>query len=103
MAGSRKVFQNGQHKSHSGEHVTPRFFVCATAGLALAALAPHARHSTAAAPEVQPNPNTARAGTLRNGVLTVALEAKEAAWQLNGPDRPPRSVAVFAEPGKPPL
>ena len=51
----------------------------------------------------QSNPNTERAGALRNGVLTVTLEAKPSLWHLNGPDRPPMTVAALAEPGKAPL
>ena len=54
-------------------------------------------------PAVQPNPNIERAGVLRHGVLTVALEAKLATWRINGPNRPAMSLAAFAEPGKPPL
>jgi FtsP/CotA-like multicopper oxidase with cupredoxin domain len=61
-----------------------------------------AGHGASPPPFVQPNSNTERAGVLRDGTLTVMLEAKEALWQLNGPDRPPMTVAVFAEPGKPP-
>lgn len=54
-------------------------------------------------PAVVANPNVERAGTLRGGILTVALEAKESAWRLNGPDRPPMTIAAFSEPGKSPL
>lgn len=54
-------------------------------------------------PAVQPNPNVQRAGVMRDGVLTVVLEAKPASWRINGPDRPAMSLAAFAEPGKPPL
>jgi Na+/H+-dicarboxylate symporter len=35
--------------------------------------------------------------------LTVALEAKESAWHLDGPDRPPMTIEAFSEPGQPPL
>jgi FtsP/CotA-like multicopper oxidase with cupredoxin domain len=52
---------------------------------------------------VRPNANTDRAGALHDGVLTVVLEAKESAWHLNGPDRPPMTIEAFSEPGKPPL
>jgi FtsP/CotA-like multicopper oxidase with cupredoxin domain len=51
---------------------------------------------------VRPNPNTARAGVLRDGVLTVTLEAKESLVHLAGPNRPPTTIEAFAEPGKPP-
>lgn len=50
----------------------------------------HARHlarlrrvSGRVLPVVQPNANTARAGVLHDGVLTVALEAKESTWRLD--------------------
>src|SRR5215472_12434992 len=54
-------------------------------------------------PTVQPNPNTHRAGRLHGDVLSVALEAKQASWQADGPARPPMTVAAFAEAGAPPL
>jgi len=54
-------------------------------------------------PVVQPNPNLERAGVLRAGVLTVRLEAREALWHLNGAGRPPMTIEVFSERGKPPL
>ena len=52
---------------------------------------------------VQANPNTARAGVLRDGVLTVTLEAKPSLWYLDGPQRPAMTIEAFSEPGKPPL
>ena len=54
-------------------------------------------------PTVQPNPNTHRAGVLHGAVLSLALEAKQARWQPDGPGRPAMTVAAFAEAGKPPL
>lgn len=54
-------------------------------------------------PVVQPNPNTARAGIVRGGVLEVALDAKEAAWPINGATRAPMTIDAFSEAGKPPL
>lgn len=54
-------------------------------------------------PLVRANANTERAGVLHDGVLTVALEAKESAWHLDGPDRPPTTIEAFSEPGQPPL
>ena len=54
-------------------------------------------------PVVQPNANTARAGTLRDGVLEVALDAREAAWGINGAGRSPMTIDAFSEAGKPPL
>jgi FtsP/CotA-like multicopper oxidase with cupredoxin domain len=55
-----------------------------------------------AAPQLVANPNTARAGVLRNGVLTLTLEATQSLWRFN-PARPPMLVAAFSEAGKPPL
>lgn len=52
---------------------------------------------------VEPNSNTARAGVVRNGTLTVALEAGESPWRLNGPARAPMTIAAFHEPGKAPM
>jgi len=54
-------------------------------------------------PVVQPNSNTARAGIVRDGVLEVALDAREAAWRINGAGRTPMTIDAFSEPGKPPL
>jgi len=66
--------------------------------LASAGTAPHR-----ALPLVRPNPNTSRAGVLRGGVLTVALEARQSTWRLNGPQRPPMTIAAFSEAGRAPL
>jgi manganese oxidase len=52
---------------------------------------------------LRPNPNTERAGVLKNGILTVALEAKESAWYLNGESRPTMTIEAFSEVGKAPL
>ena len=52
---------------------------------------------------VHPNSNVERAGVLRGGVLTVALEARKGPWQLDGPGRPAEMVEVFSEPGKAPV
>lgn len=57
----------------------------------------------ATAPMVQPNSNVARAGTLRDGVLSITLVAAESEFRINGPHRPPMTVAAFSEPGKAPL
>jgi FtsP/CotA-like multicopper oxidase with cupredoxin domain len=56
-----------------------------------------------ALPAVLPNSNVEHAGVLRDRVLTVTLEAKEASWWLNGSNRPPMTIAAFAEPGRAPL
>jgi FtsP/CotA-like multicopper oxidase with cupredoxin domain len=59
--------------------------------------------SAPAAPElVRPNSNAARAGLLRNGVLTVTLEAKPSLFAIYGPHRQPMVIEAFAEPGKAP-
>ena len=54
-------------------------------------------------PLVRPNPNTARAGVLRDGVLTVSLEARESSWRPDGPDQAPMTIEAFSELGKPSL
>jgi FtsP/CotA-like multicopper oxidase with cupredoxin domain len=51
---------------------------------------------------VRSNSNAQPAGTLRNGVLTVTLEAKRSLWRFAA-TRPPMTVEAFAERGKPPL
>jgi FtsP/CotA-like multicopper oxidase with cupredoxin domain len=56
-----------------------------------------------AVPALRPNPNLTRAGTMRDGILTVSLEARESAWHMDGPGRPSTTVAAFAETGKTPL
>jgi manganese oxidase len=56
-----------------------------------------------APPVVQPNRNVDRAGVLGEGVLTVALEAKQTRWWLDGPRHPAMTVAAFAEQGKKPM
>lgn len=58
--------------------------------------------TNAPAPAVQPNSNTARAGTLRDGVLTLDLEAKESLWRFSR-YRPPLAVEAFSEAGKAPV
>lgn len=74
------------------------------AGAALTLAAPgQPSPGRASASAVRPNDNTARAGVLKNGVLTVTLEATYARWHLNGPNRPPMTIEAFAEPGHAPL
>ena len=55
-----------------------------------------------ALPAVHPNRNVERAGVLRDGVLTVRLEAKESRLWIDGPSRPPTIVEAFSEAGKQP-
>jgi FtsP/CotA-like multicopper oxidase with cupredoxin domain len=52
---------------------------------------------------VRSNANTERAGVLLGGVLTVAFEAQESTWRLDGPDHPAMTIEAFSEQGKPPL
>ncbi len=56
-----------------------------------------------APPSVHPNPNTAPAGVLRNGVLSATLDAQEAAWTANGPSHRPSHIQAFSELGKAPV
>jgi FtsP/CotA-like multicopper oxidase with cupredoxin domain len=52
---------------------------------------------------IHPNDNRQSAGTLKDGVLTVALEVRSAGWQPEGREgRTLDSVAAFGEPGKAP-
>src|SRR5690242_12685267 len=54
------------------------------------------------APErVAPNDNRRTAGTLSNGVLTIALEARDGVWQPEGDNSRTLSIAAFGEEGKP--
>lgn len=76
-----------------------RLGLLAAAVLLASARTDHSR----ALPAVRPNPNTERAGTVRDGVLTVSLEARESNWRIDGPRRPPMTVAAFAEAGKAPV
>jgi len=48
------------------------------------------------------NDNRQAAGTLRDGVLTVRLEARVGEWHPDGDDAPGADVPAFAEAGKPP-
>ena len=53
-------------------------------------------------PAVRPNPNLEGAGVLHDGVLTVALEASQTLWWLNGANRSPMTIDAFSEPAKEP-
>ena len=46
------------------------------------------------------NDNRTPAGSLRNGVLTVRLEAREADWRPDGDEDPGLTIRAFAEAGK---
>ena len=50
---------------------------------------------------VMPNDNRAPAGTLRDGVLTLRIEARLASWHPDGDDAPGAIVPAFAEAGGP--
>ncbi len=53
-----------------------------------------------AADSIVPNDNRQAAGTLRNGVLTVAIEARTGVWRPEGDSGRALDVAAFAEAGK---
>lgn len=53
-------------------------------------------------PAAAHNDNTQLAGTLRDGTLTVRLEAVSARWYPEGPNAASRVVQVFAEEGRAP-
>ena len=72
----------------------------ALAGIVAAVLGTSPRR---ALPPALPNPNLDRAGHLEHGVLSVALEAKEAQWIAVGSHQRPLDIAAFSEPGKAPL
>jgi len=67
-----------------------------------AALTAASGSSRRALPDVRPNSNTTRAGVLRDGALTVTLEATESRFAVDGPGRPPAAIAAFAEAGQQP-
>ncbi len=55
-----------------------------------------------ALPVAAPNDNRTPAGTLREGVLTISLEATHATWYPDGDSLPGMPIEVFAESGKQP-
>src|SRR5688572_1072458 len=75
----------------------------AAAGVALVLFPLIARaHEVTHAPEprIVSNDNRRPAGTLRNGVLTVRIDARDGTWTPDGPKGHHYSVAAFAEAGK---
>ena len=63
--------------------------------------APTCGHLPVAPPNAAvPNDNRERAGTLRDGVLTVRLVARPSAWRPDGPNGCALSVNAFGEEGK---
>ena len=57
---------------------------------------------SALAERIAINDNRAAAGTLRDGVLTIRVEARLGNWRPDGDADPGITVAAFAEEGKPP-
>ena len=51
---------------------------------------------------VVPNDNRVAAGALRNGVLTLTLDAREGTWFPDGNDGPSLTLPMFAEAGRAP-
>jgi manganese oxidase len=77
-------------------------FIAFVAVLASASAVADCRHLPApAASAAVPNDNRAGVGTLRDGVLTVRLVARAAAWRPDGPAGCALAVHAFAEEGKP--
>ena len=70
--------------------------------LVLFPLAVRAHEVTRPAPHtrIASNDNRHAAGTVRNGVLTVRIEARDGIWMPDGPNGHHFSVAAFAEAGK---
>ena len=54
----------------------------------------------AALPRAAPNDNRVAAGVLRDGVLTIALEVRQAMWHPDGDTLPGMTIEAFAEAGK---
>jgi len=72
-------------------------FSCVALHAAGAPVAPQAL------PVAQPNDNRVSAGSLRDGVLQVSLEAVRAMWHPDGDSLPGLAVEAFAEAGQAPL
>ena len=71
------------------------------AALACCGISSHARAPVQhPLPVIEANDNRRPAGTLRNGVLTVSLEARSGAWYPEGPNGKTLDVAAFGEPGR---
>ncbi|HSA55406.1 MAG TPA: multicopper oxidase domain-containing protein [Gemmatimonadaceae bacterium] len=58
---------------------------------------------TPSLPVASPNPNTDAAGTTRDGVVSLTLEARRVMWFPDGDSLPGRETTAFAEPGKSPV
>ena len=73
------------------------------AALACCGISSHARAPVQhPLPVIEANDNRRPAGTLRNGVLTVSLEARSGTWYPEGPNGKALDVAAFGEPGRAP-
>ena len=72
------------------------------APLAISLLFAGGARSNNVPPTAAPNGNTVAAGVLRDGVLTVSLEARLAIWHPNGDSLPGLSLEAFSETGKVP-
>jgi manganese oxidase len=72
-------------------------------GLALVAssAAPHPSAPASPTERIATNDNRSPAGTLRDGVLTIRLEAREGDWRPDADAAPGLVVRAFAEQGKP--
>ena len=70
--------------------------------LSLLAFLPIATRSPARVATAVPNVNRIPAGTLRDGVLTIALEASLVMWHPDGDSLPGLLIEGFSEPGKAP-
>jgi FtsP/CotA-like multicopper oxidase with cupredoxin domain len=68
-------------------------------GALLLGLADHSTRSAVDA--IAPNDNRQSAGKLANGILTIALEARNGSWQPEGDRGRTLEVAAFGEEGKP--
>ena len=77
----------------------PTLVLALATALAVAPRAANAQTlaSSRAAERAVPNDNRTPAGTLRDGVLTLRLEARLASWHPDGEDAPGAMVPAFAE------
>ena len=61
-----------------------------------------AAHQQVRLPVATANDNRTPAGVLRNGVLTISLDATLATWHPDGDSLPGLDIEAFAEVGRPP-
>src|SRR5262245_66249094 len=62
---------------------------------------PIASHTAPDTNRIVPNDNISVAGTLKNGVLDVHLDARQGQWQPYGVSGPAITLRAFGEVGKP--